>query len=98
MKKVKYILLVSCLLLLGSCLCLAQNKKIDSLLTLIKTDKQDTNRVIHFNKLSELYGRIGSYDTAAVFANQVLALCASPFEGGKGDVLTNKQIASLTLS
>ncbi|HEX7414623.1 MAG TPA: tetratricopeptide repeat protein [Bacteroidia bacterium] len=98
MKKIKSILLVSCLLLFGSCFCYAQNAKIDSLLNLLKTDKQDTNRVIHLNLLSIEYRNIGSYDTAAVFANQALAICNSPFEGGKGDVLTDKQIASLTLA
>ncbi|MHB8261948.1 MAG: tetratricopeptide repeat protein [Bacteroidia bacterium] len=91
--------------------CFAQNRKIDSLLQLVKQDNAtspspserggvrcDTNKVIHLNKLSREYLNIGYYDTAVGCANTSLAICNSPFEGGKGDVLTDKQIASLTLA
>ncbi|HEX7415425.1 MAG TPA: tetratricopeptide repeat protein, partial [Bacteroidia bacterium] len=63
---------------------LAQNK-IDSLLALIKTDKQDTNRVIHLNKLSWQYISIISFDSALFFANQALVIANSLPNGvGRG--------------
>ncbi|MHB8259080.1 MAG: tetratricopeptide repeat protein [Bacteroidia bacterium] len=67
---------------------ISQNRKIDSLQALLKTDKEDTNKVKHLNNVCNEYIKIGSYDTAIVLANQALALCDSSFEGGKGDVLT----------
>ena len=41
--------------LLYSLATFAQQSKIDSLLTLLKTDKEDTSKVIHLNKLSWKY-------------------------------------------
>ena len=40
----------------------AQNAKIDSLLTLIKTAKEDTNKVNHLNNICWEYRKIGDYD------------------------------------
>jgi hypothetical protein len=40
----------------------AQQNKIDSLLTLLKTDKADTNKLIHLYKLSDESEIIGNYD------------------------------------
>src|ERR1035437_5437477 len=94
MKKLSLLLIF---ILCSTQLSFAQNKKIDILLSLLKTDKEDTNKVNHLNLLSEIYLDLGSYDSAIVFANQALIICNSPFEGGKGDVLTNKQMAQLTL-
>ncbi len=59
-----------------------QNKKIDSLLTLLKKDKEvcptpcpgDTNRVIHLYKLSSEYFRIGAYDSSIAFSNTALKI------------------------
>ncbi|HEX7414625.1 MAG TPA: tetratricopeptide repeat protein, partial [Bacteroidia bacterium] len=99
MKKVKYILLVSCLLLLGSGgEVVSQNKKLDSLLTLLKTDKQDTNKVKHLNKISELYWRIGSYDTAIVLVNQALAITETSLRALAKQSVSDAEIASLTLA
>ena len=53
-----------------------QNKKIDSLFTLLKTDKEDTNKINHLNTLAREYYLIDSYDTAIVIANQALLLSA----------------------
>ena len=53
----------------------AQNPKIDSLLTLLKTDKQDTNKVIHLNKVCWEYQLIGEYDKGLMYGKQALALC-----------------------
>src|ERR1035437_1979854 len=55
--------------------CFSQKSKIDSLLSLLKKDKEDTNKVIHLNLLYRQYFNIGSCDTATVLANQALALC-----------------------
>ena len=41
-----------------------QQNKIDSLLTLLKTDKEDTNKVMHLNKLCKEYMKVGSYNIA----------------------------------
>ena len=48
--------------------------KIDSLLSLLKTGKQDTNKVNHLNDLCREYKNIGSYDTALYYNNIALQL------------------------
>ena len=69
--KTKFIL-IYCLLL---ALCgLAQQNKIDSLLTLLKTDKADTNKLVHLNKISREYRNTGTYDSAMLYANSALLL------------------------
>ncbi len=52
----------------------AQNRKIDSLLTLIKSDKEDTSKVIHSNDLCWEFRNIGLYDTAIKYGNIALQL------------------------
>ncbi len=49
--------------------CFSQNAEIDSLLSLVKTDKSDTNKLIHLNKISWGYNTIASYDSAMFYAN-----------------------------
>ncbi len=73
-------LLVICNLQFIICNSFAQQSEIDSLLSLIKKDKEDTNKINHLNKLSREYLKIGSYDSAAAFADQALrqAELASP--------------------
>jgi tetratricopeptide (TPR) repeat protein len=51
-----------------------QNRQIDSLLILLKTDKADTNKVNHQNILCRKYINIGLYDTAISFGNSALQL------------------------
>jgi len=51
-----------------------QNKNIDSLLTLLKKDKPDTNKVKHFSKLCMDYESVGLYDTVMRYANLELQL------------------------
>ena len=72
MKKLLLLLTLSIALLTLN--CFAQNKNIDSLLILLKTDKPDTNKVIHSNKLSRAYIDIGLYDTALFYGNVSLQL------------------------
>jgi tetratricopeptide (TPR) repeat protein len=81
---IKYILNISrfkwIIILMAICFkfgigeCFSQNSKLDSLLELIKTDRSDTNKLIHLNKLSRGYNAIGSYDSAMLFANAALQL------------------------
>jgi len=72
-EKTKILLLVSL-----TCLCnlilQGQNNHIDSLLRLIKNDKEDTNKVIHSVKLCRKYGSAANYDSALYFAKSGLEL------------------------
>ncbi|MGB3947020.1 MAG: tetratricopeptide repeat protein, partial [Bacteroidia bacterium] len=54
----------------------AQNKTIDSLQALIKTDKADTNKVNHLKKLGYIYcgPEFVQYDTALLITNRALQL------------------------
>src|ERR1035437_3243648 len=52
----------------------AQQNKIDSLLTLLKTDKADTNQVNHLNTLSWNYDEIGSLEKAMLYADSAVQL------------------------
>ena len=68
----------------------AQNKNtsdvrgriIDSLLTLIKSDNTDTNKIIHANKLCYEYTNAGLYDTALNYGNVALQVAHNLFEQG----------------
>lgn len=52
----------------------SQNKNIDSLLTLIERDKEDTLKVLHLNQLTEKCTESGRYDTAFHYNNRGLKL------------------------
>ncbi|MBC7864782.1 MAG: tetratricopeptide repeat protein, partial [Bacteroidia bacterium] len=57
----------------GMSFIFSQNKKIDSLKILLKTDKEDTNKVNHLNNFGwEL--RQSNPDTAIIISNQALAI------------------------
>ncbi|MBI2271444.1 MAG: sensor histidine kinase [Bacteroidetes bacterium] len=59
------------------------NSCIDSLLTLLKKDKDDTNKINHLNKLSKEWLSISSYDTSLYYANFALQLSSQlSFEKG----------------
>ena len=49
---------------------------IDSLKRILLSDKADTNKLLHLNKLSQEYLKICSYDTAILYANSALQLAA----------------------
>ena len=55
-------------------ICTAQNKKTDSLLTLIKTDKEDTNKVTNLQILSDQLLTNLQYNEALKRAKEALAL------------------------
>ncbi len=52
----------------------AQTDKIDSLLNLLKTDKEDTNKVKRLNDISRGLRNIGEYEKAMQYANDVLQI------------------------
>jgi tetratricopeptide (TPR) repeat protein len=68
----------------------AQQSKIDSLLSVLKKDNLDTNKVNHLNKLSYSYENLGNYDTAFYFANTALELAEKMnFKQGIADAQHN---------
>lgn len=50
------------------------NAKIDSLLTLLKSDKEDTNKVKHLYTLCNNYRKIGEYSKGLLSAKQAMEL------------------------
>lgn len=70
----KYLLLLGILVLASADEASAHQTKIDSLLLLLKTAKEDTNKVNVLNELSWQYQIISSYDTSLLFARQSEAL------------------------
>ena len=89
MKKLFFIILYSAFLICNS-FCVAQNKNIDSLLTLLKKDKPDTSKVIHLNKLCWEYMSMGIYDTALQYGNGALKMAQQLLEHSQ-----NKRSAEL---
>ncbi|MES2838088.1 MAG: tetratricopeptide repeat protein [Bacteroidota bacterium] len=71
MKKNWFLFVINFLICLS---VFAQQNEIDSLLFLIKKDKTDTTKIIHFNHLSKEYMFIGVYDSAEYYANYALKL------------------------
>jgi len=53
---------------------LGQERKADSLSTLLKTDKEDSNKVKHLNMLAQLYQQRGEFEMSLQYANQALTL------------------------
>ncbi|MES2287947.1 MAG: tetratricopeptide repeat protein [Bacteroidota bacterium] len=56
---------------------IAQNRNIDSLLALIETDRLDTNKVNHLNKLSREYLSISDHNNGVQYGMKALALASS---------------------
>src|SRR5947209_3065497 len=54
--------------------CNAQNKQIDSLMNVLKTAKEDTNKTITLNALSDKLRITGNYEKAKMYANDALQL------------------------
>lgn len=79
-KGLKYILL--CALMIATCCCVhSQTKSIDSLLTLLKQDKPDTNKVNHLNALALKFKKKNS-DTAILLCNQAITIAKSISSSG----------------
>ncbi|HWY33946.1 MAG TPA: hypothetical protein VNX68_04825, partial [Nitrosopumilaceae archaeon] len=52
----------------------SQNSKIDSLLALLKTDKEDTGKITHLTSLSRRYNDIGEFKKSLPYSKQALEL------------------------
>src|ERR1039457_1836736 len=72
----------------------SQQSKIDSLRSLIKNDKEDSNKVKHSGKLCQEYINIGSYDTALIYGNTALEV-AKQFNFLKGVASAYNNIAHI---
>ncbi|MBC7864602.1 MAG: tetratricopeptide repeat protein [Bacteroidia bacterium] len=70
----------------------AQNRKIDSLFSLIKTDKEDLTKADHLNALSDQFRLIGNYDTSLLFGKQAVSIA------NKMDQADNETQKSLSYS
>ena len=81
------------LLLLTFCCCFSQQRAIDSLRTLIKNDREDTNKVKHLNALAwRLKGN--NLDTSILIAKQALSLAES-LPNGLGRFWAANSLANL---
>jgi tetratricopeptide (TPR) repeat protein len=72
MKKFVYILIFFNVIISG--LVEGQNRNIDSLLSLLKTDKADTNKVKHLYKVCGDYLNISKFDKGLIYGKQALLL------------------------
>jgi tetratricopeptide (TPR) repeat protein len=70
----------------------AQNPGVDSLYNVLKTSKEDTNKVRTLNSLSERFWRQGRYDTSLVFSKNAHAL-AEKINYKLGDATSLRNIA-----
>ena len=61
----------------------AQNKQIDSLKNLLRTNKEDTNKVGVLNKIADKLLYVGNYETSLLYANQA-KIIAEKLEFKKG--------------
>jgi serine phosphatase RsbU (regulator of sigma subunit)/Tfp pilus assembly protein PilF len=83
MKKPFFLLI---LLILFRQLSFSQADPIDSLLTLLEKDKEDTTKVNHLNSLTFEYKEVGSYDTSLIYGNAALQLARKlNYKKGIGD-------------
>ena len=98
MKKITCVLLLSQILAFTSHVSFAQNNpstslrgaKTDSLITLLKTDKEDTNKVKHLYTICNQYYSTGEYDKGLTYAKQALTLAQSlAFKTGEADAFNN---------
>ncbi|MDP1746247.1 MAG: tetratricopeptide repeat protein [Bacteroidota bacterium] len=68
----------------------AQNKNIDSLLTLLKTDKADINKVTHLSQIVTEYKLIGDYEKGLSYGTKALELARKlNFKKGTAQVSTS---------
>ncbi len=58
--------------IISNSFCSAQNRKIDLLLTLIKTDKVNTNKVNHLCQLMGEYELTGNFEKGLIYGEEAL--------------------------
>jgi serine phosphatase RsbU (regulator of sigma subunit)/tetratricopeptide (TPR) repeat protein len=91
-KQITLFILLSTILLISN--LYAQNKNIDSLLILLKSDKQDTNRVVHLCLLTREYQLVGDLKNGEIFGKQSIEL-ANKLEFQKGLAQANNNIGNI---
>ncbi len=74
MKKLFFYIILNSALVILNPFCFAQNAEIDSILTLLKTDKADTSKLIHLNALAWTYDGIGAIGKAMLYADSARQL------------------------
>ena len=85
MKKLILLIILNAFLLITNSFSFGQNRKIDSLLTLINTDKADTIKVNDLNHLSHEFYLISNYEQALNYAQEAKELALKlNFEKGLG--------------
>ncbi len=92
MKHLLYIFITVAFTLCSSLLMsqLKEQTRIDSLVTVLKTAPEDTNKANIQNKLSHLHWDEGDYNPAKKYAQDALALSEKlHFKNGQGDALNN---------
>ena len=92
-KKHFFLILVLCFSSGGMNFSHAQNSKIDSVQNLIKTDKEDTNKVMHLNELCANYNSVGSLDTSIYYGQSGLEL-AKKIGFKKGMILCHSTLGN----
>jgi len=77
-KSIAYLkILVLFFLLIVKCSIYSQNKKIDSLLNVLKITKEDTSKVNILNNIGQLYSNKGQQDSAEIYVNKALKIALS---------------------
>src|ERR1035437_8685205 len=77
MKKLLLVIILNVTFLIFHSVCFAQNVKIDSLLNLIKTDKADSNNVIHLITLCNEYRKIAAYENGLKYGKEALQIATA---------------------
>jgi tetratricopeptide (TPR) repeat protein len=70
-------------------IAIAQQAKIDSLIKLLNTDKEDTTKLVHFYNISDLCETIGQYPEGIIFGNKAINLANELIKAGKNTFVTN---------
>src|ERR1700751_4640377 len=98
MKFFRYNYFFSCLLLLISCSGFSQDKKIDSLITYIKTAKEDTNQINALIELSKQYRGLSKHDDAIQYAQQAHRLGEKLLNAGATVAVVNTLKKNIALA
>jgi class 3 adenylate cyclase/tetratricopeptide (TPR) repeat protein len=76
--------------ILNSFVAFSQNESIDSLLTFLKTAKEDTMRVTALNDLSYEFSLVANYKNQLIYANEALSLAEKlNWQNGKATALND---------
>ncbi len=96
MKKLLIILILTASFIIPGSFCLAQNRKIDSLLSLLKLEKPDTNKVIQLYNLTNEFRIAGDFEKGLNIGAEALEL-AQKLDFKNGIAQTNNNIGNIYL-